>query len=70
MTSVESSWNINILVFGLLQLAHILRGLIFLPQVSFTMNSVLQSAFLCCVLSTLLPKITSANPLNADDLRR
>ncbi|KAA0715048.1 hypothetical protein E1301_Tti020600 [Triplophysa tibetana] len=34
------------------------------------MNSVLQSALFCCVLTTLLPKITSATPLNAEDLRR
>ncbi|XP_065138784.1 uncharacterized protein admb isoform X2 [Paramisgurnus dabryanus] len=34
------------------------------------MNLVLQKAFLCCVLSTLLPKITSADPLNRDDLKR
>nr|XP_055029900.1 pro-adrenomedullin isoform X1 [Misgurnus anguillicaudatus] len=33
------------------------------------MNLVLQKAFLCCVLSTLLPS-TRANPLNRDDLKR
>ncbi|XP_043119838.1 uncharacterized protein admb [Puntigrus tetrazona] len=34
------------------------------------MNSVLQKAFLWCVLTALLPSITSAKPLNTDGLRR
>uniref|UniRef100_A0A673FH23 Adrenomedullin a n=1 Tax=Sinocyclocheilus rhinocerous TaxID=307959 RepID=A0A673FH23_9TELE len=34
------------------------------------MNSVLQKAFLWCVLTALLPGITSAKPLNTDGLRR
>uniref|UniRef100_A0A672PQ34 Adrenomedullin a n=1 Tax=Sinocyclocheilus grahami TaxID=75366 RepID=A0A672PQ34_SINGR len=34
------------------------------------MNSVLQKAFLWCVLTTILPSVTSAKPLNADGLRR
>ncbi|XP_050990403.1 pro-adrenomedullin [Labeo rohita] len=34
------------------------------------MNSVLQKAFLWCVLTTLLLSITSAKPLNSDGLRR
>ncbi|XP_051580837.1 pro-adrenomedullin-like [Myxocyprinus asiaticus] len=33
------------------------------------MKSVLQKAFLWCVLTTLLPSITNAKPLNTDDLR-
>ncbi|TRY88541.1 hypothetical protein DNTS_002826 [Danionella cerebrum] len=36
----------------------------------FTMNSLLQKAFLWCMLSTLLLSITSAKPLNTDGLRR
>ncbi|XP_052008972.1 pro-adrenomedullin-like [Xyrauchen texanus] len=34
------------------------------------MQSVLQKAFLWCVLTTLLPSITRAKPLNTDGLRR
>ncbi|XP_073707060.1 uncharacterized protein admb [Garra rufa] len=34
------------------------------------MNSVLQKAFLWCVLTTLLMSITSAKPLNKEGLRR
>ncbi|XP_058607812.1 uncharacterized protein admb [Onychostoma macrolepis] len=34
------------------------------------MNSVLQKAFLWCVLTALLPSIASAKPLNTDGLRR
>jgi len=41
-----------------------------LPQVPFTMNSVLQKAFLWCVLTAFLPSITGAKPLNTDGLRR
>ncbi|ROL43336.1 ADM [Anabarilius grahami] len=34
------------------------------------MNSMLQKAFLWCVLTAFLPSITSAKPLNTDGLRR
>ncbi|XP_051513216.1 uncharacterized protein admb [Myxocyprinus asiaticus] len=34
------------------------------------MKSMLQKAFLWCVLTTLFPSITSAKPLNTDGLRR